>query len=389
LLWQRGRADPQIWYTLSTDGEWSGPSPIAGDSSGGRSPFVVPIDSGFGAVWEYSGRIVFAEFDSGTWSSPEFVTPAGDTGNSSPVLRYLGYRPWVIWTKVKPEGNEHAIKHSLYMDKLWSLPDTVAEAGDNQRPRVDKPGFRYMNASVSYESNITGDWEIYGRTADGASGSLHWNGQAENVSNNPLADDRFASFIDIPIVTVNRTAQSWFYFFAGTWVVQSTTGDSILVTSGPYDRSYRTVAPGTVSRNPDLSCGLGYSSVRVWSVWENNATGVWKLYGTRADIVVDVDPEEPMPTSFRLDQNYPNPFNPSTTITFSIPGGREYAVGGMETKLVVYDLLGREVAVLVNEKKEAGVYEVRLDGSHLASGVYLYRIVAGSFTETKRLVLIR
>jgi hypothetical protein len=96
-----------------------------------------------------------------------------------------------------------------------------------------------------------------------------------------------------------------------------------------------------------------------------------------------------VPTSARLDQNYPNPFNPSTTIAYSIPGSRESGVGSMETKLVVYDILGREVAVLVNEKKAPGSYEVKFDATALSSGVYFYCLQAGKFMETKKLVVLR
>ncbi len=88
------------------------------------------------------------------------------------------------------------------------------------------------------------------------------------------------------------------------------------------------------------------------------------------------------PTQFELKQNYPNPFNPTTTITFSIPSS-EFV------KLSVYNALGQEVATLVNQKLNAGQYSLLFDASNLVSGVYYYRIEAGNFTSTKRLVLLR
>ena len=90
-----------------------------------------------------------------------------------------------------------------------------------------------------------------------------------------------------------------------------------------------------------------------------------------------------------LQQNYPNPFNPSTTIRYTIAWSREHGVESRETKIVVYDILGREVATLVNEKKAPGDYEVRFDATGLASGVYFYRLQTGSFVETKKLLLLR
>ena len=94
--------------------------------------------------------------------------------------------------------------------------------------------------------------------------------------------------------------------------------------------------------------------------------------------------EHALPEKFRLDQNYPNPFNPATLIRYSIPVGAYN-----HTSLRVYDLLGREVAVLVNERQSPGTYEVRFDGSGLASGVYLCRLTAGSHTETMRMALVK
>ncbi len=96
-----------------------------------------------------------------------------------------------------------------------------------------------------------------------------------------------------------------------------------------------------------------------------------------------------LPVRCVLEQNYPNPFNPTTRIKYTIGGVREQGPGASNTRLVVYDLLGREVAVLVNEKKLPGTYEVQFDAGLLASGVYFYRLQAGSFIDTRKMLLIR
>jgi hypothetical protein len=89
-------------------------------------------------------------------------------------------------------------------------------------------------------------------------------------------------------------------------------------------------------------------------------------------------------------QNYPNPFNPTTAIRYSVraPIPLE-ATAACDVRLVVYDVLGREVEVLVNENKAPGSYEVTFDGSGLASGVYLYRLTAGDFIQTRKMVVMR
>ncbi len=87
---------------------------------------------------------------------------------------------------------------------------------------------------------------------------------------------------------------------------------------------------------------------------------------------------------FRLEQNYPNPFNPSTEIGYGVQGAGDGVV-----TLRIYDILGREVATLVNEVKLPGTYSVRFDASGLASGVYFYRMTAGHFADTKKLIVLR
>ncbi len=94
--------------------------------------------------------------------------------------------------------------------------------------------------------------------------------------------------------------------------------------------------------------------------------------------------DAPGPLSFALYQNYPNPFNPITTIRFTIPVGTS-----RYTSLRVYDLLGREVAVLVDEEKAPGTHSVRFDASDLSSGAYFYRLRAGDLTQAKKLVVIK
>jgi len=99
-------------------------------------------------------------------------------------------------------------------------------------------------------------------------------------------------------------------------------------------------------------------------------------------VVTSVKSSDQLPAHFSLQQNYPNPFNPETTIKYSLAKSEN-------VKLSVYDLLGREVSVLINEKQNAGPYEISFDGRNLASGVYFYRLSAGSFVDTRRMLLMK
>jgi len=100
------------------------------------------------------------------------------------------------------------------------------------------------------------------------------------------------------------------------------------------------------------------------------------------------------PESYFLSQNYPNPFNPSTTINFSIPfnvkSEMSTSQGGSNVKLIIYSVLGNEVATLVNERKNAGSYNIEFNGSNFSSGVYFYSLlVNGNITDTKRMILLK
>lgn len=109
------------------------------------------------------------------------------------------------------------------------------------------------------------------------------------------------------------------------------------------------------------------------------------------DLIADLDrPGSPIttleealtPKSYNLMQNYPNPFNPSTTIEYSIPSGSFVS-------LKIYDMAGKEVSTLVSKQQELGTYIVDWNASNLSSGVYFYRLNAGNFTETKKMILAK
>ena len=105
--------------------------------------------------------------------------------------------------------------------------------------------------------------------------------------------------------------------------------------------------------------------------------------------LVSVEDKVSSPTQFILHQNYPNPFNPSTTIKFAIPLVETNRDASLLTTLKVYDILGNEVATLVNEEKPAGNFEVEFVARDLVSGVYFYQLEAGNFFETKKMIYLK
>ena len=130
-----------------------------------------------------------------------------------------------------------------------------------------------------------------------------------------------------------------------------------------------------------------------WGIYDGDNSTLWEA-GEFENFPTSVEPGSTLPTNFELSQNYPNPFNPSTKIKYVIPAvGTQYTVSVL---LKVYDILGNEVATLVNEEKEPGFYEVEFSGAshsgnvrNLASGIYIYQMHAAEFVETKKMVLLR
>jgi hypothetical protein len=126
-----------------------------------------------------------------------------------------------------------------------------------------------------------------------------------------------------------------------------------------------------------LSFALTGNTIRGWAV---TASGLISRYNETVTGITHNENE--VPSSYSLSQNYPNPFNPSTKITYQLPKSEN-------VRVTVFDLLGREVAVLVNEFKTAGTYNIEFNASQLSSGVYLYRIDAGEFKDVKKMVLVK
>jgi len=167
------------------------------------------------------------------------------------------------------------------------------------------------------------------------------------------------------------------------WHNRNVEDDSIVVQrrvgSGSFV-NYAKVAPtDSVFRDSATSAG-GQYFYRL-SVWMKDSTEL-QSYPITINLLATWVPPAKGPSRFNLFDNFPNPFNPSTTIRYELP---KFSM----VRLSVYDILGREVSVLVNERKNAGSYEVKFDAAGLSSGVYFYRIQAGEFTQTKRLLLLK
>jgi len=142
----------------------------------------------------------------------------------------------------------------------------------------------------------------------------------------------------------------------------------------------------------EVNTNLTSTNVRSLIITSDGAGGKYLFAGTinggiwrrpLADMITSVQvSKKDIPKTFKLFQNYPNPFNPRTTIHFLLPSKSHVT-------LRVYDILGQELETLINEEREAGMYILQYDGLNLTSGIYFYRLQAGSYSETKKLILLK
>ena len=236
---------------------------------------------------------------------------------------------------------------------------------------------------------------------------------------NPLRAPLTGSSIPTPLLSMNTTEHNFgsidvnvpskdttFYLYN-----LGTGNDSVLITLDPKNvnpPSALEVSPAsgflafadslaiTFTFHPRdiIKSGLGLYSPIVKVESRTTAAELQKVMRFRLTGTVSVTDPSGVPSGFVLEQNYPNPFNPTTTIRFQVLAlaesveGAGGAVPGM-VKLGIYDALGREVAVLLNERMAPGAHSVEFDARNFASGAYLCRLTAGSFVETKRMVVLK
>ena len=264
------------------------------------------------------------------------------------------------------------------------------------------------SAETKVRAIIEKDGEIFAGTNGGV---YQLNGSSWDQKNTGLTNTNVTAITSISGYLFAGTSQgsvggvyissdngvNWTLSQSITWVTSLITiGSNIFV--GSYgDGVWRSTNLG--NSWSQINDGLGSGAYYVLSLGADNqyifagtgASSIWRR--PLSQVVTDVnDDQDSHPSKFSLSQNYPNPFNPSTKIKYSIPAS-EFVT------LKVYDVLGNEVATLADEYKPAGSYEVEFSAKggsasggnayNLSSGIYFYRLQAGSFVETKKLILMK
>ena len=178
------------------------------------------------------------------------------------------------------------------------------------------------------------------------------------------------------------------YIHIDFWNVNSTELNFFLISPGPNQQSVTLIPPATTEQwvSVDIPLSEFQPTVNLTEVFQMMFTGNGTIYLDNiyfSTMLTDVtEIENSVPSDFILEQNYPNPFNPSTNIRFSLPEANQVT-------LKVYDMLGQEVATLVNQFMNKGTFEIVFDASNLPSGIYHYVLKSGNFQSFKKMILIK
>ena len=347
-----------------------------------RSPIDSPATSMDLHYYTSSMQVVPASID------PQTVSARGTKSEYSGSVSYLPAGSSEYYLRVVNHSSRALFFH-IYED--WG-DGTVAFANGDPNYTIGQPASADHACAVgAYVSrtqwvSYNGIFEGYGYV-DGA--IAPWSSRGPRVDGARKPDIAAPGSITISMRDrhVYTTPDPHWVSSAGTspdtaYVVMQGTSMAAPAASG--------AAALILGRTPSLTAQQVYASIvssagvdASTGAVPNNTWGAGKLNAFGAVIVsMDVQPAPDAPAVYQLDQNYPNPFNPSTVIGYVIP--RTAFV-----RLVVFDLLGRTVRTLVSGMQGFGPHSVVFDGAGLASGVYFYRLTAGGFTQTRKLMIIR
>jgi hypothetical protein len=200
---------------------------------------------------------------------------------------------------------------------------------------------------------------------------IHWIEVAKITSPYPSAGEEFGTTIALngDLALIGGLSDVSFYLFRRV-------SDKVWTHLGTIDTSPR--SGGYVALDANTGTGvIGFS----WSTFSGYQSGS-ALVLSGLPVTAIEGPSQELPAAYQLHQNYPNPFNPTTTVRYDLPGASD-------VRLVMYDLLGQEVAVLAHGRQKQGTHKLTFDASNLASGVYFLRLTAGEFIQTRKIMVIR
>jgi len=428
VVWGDNRdGNYEIYYKRSTDNglNWGIDKRLTNNVSGSGEPSIAVFQSVVHIIWsderDGNSEIYYKRSTDGgsSWGTDKRLTNNLST-SLFPSVAVSGSTVHIVWRDDRDSNNEIYYKRSTDWGINWESDTRLTNnPAESWLPSIAVSGL--IVHVVWFDTRDSNEEIYYKRSTDGG---LTW-GQDTRLTNNAASSE--CPSISVSGSIVHVVWQDWRDGNPEIYYKRSTNGgtnwgaDTRLTTNfyesrypsvsvsgsvmhviwednrdGNYEIYYKRSTNGGMDWGTDTrltnnaasseSPSISVSDSAVYVVWYDFRDGNYEIYFKRnptGNLITEINKiSSEIFENYRLYQNYPNPFNPVTTIRYSLPRAGE-------VKLTIFDALGREVQTLLNEKQQAGVYEAVFDASIYPSGVYFYRLNSGSFTDTKKLLLIK
>jgi hypothetical protein len=370
----------EIYYKRSTDGGalWEADTRLSNNSSYSEFPSVSVSASEVHAVWtdnrDGNYEIYYRRSSDGgaSWGTETRLT-TNASFSLTPSVKSFGSSVHVVWRDNRDGNYEIYYKRSTDGGLSWGadtrLVNNIFDSGD---PSVSAAGSLLITV---WMDSRDGYWRVFSkRSTDGGS---TWSADTP-VTTNP-ADPSFpiiyVSSQNVHFAWQDYRNSNYEIYYKRSTDAGITWGTDLRLTNNP-----------AVSEIPSMYV---YGSA-VHTIWTDERDGNREIYYKRdpsGNLSGLITLGTEIPPGFSLSQNYPNPFNPSTKIKFNIPVASVRRTDIVS--LIIYDILGKQIKTLVNQQLSPGIYEVDFEGSDLSTGIYYYRLTAGNFIETKKMILVK
>ena len=381
IVWMDDRDEsyyPEIFYKRSTDGgiSWSADEKLTSNPSDPGIPSLAVSGNNIHIVWhdirDGNWEIYYKRStDNGiTWQPDARLTNDASVSERASIA-FWDNSIYVVWQDERDNDKEVYFKISTDNGTNWSGDIRLTNSvGESEAPTLAVEESN-INVVWSDSRNGIGNGEVYYKKSTDA--GLNWS-EDIRITTTPSASGRSSIAASSNFVHISWNEVWEIYYKRSTDYGITWEAETRITNNSSYSENSFVVT----------------SDSAVHLIWQDDPANNDDIYYKRnptGNIITDVVCiSNNTPNEFKLEQNYPNPFNPSTSIQYAI-GSRQFV------QLKVYDVLGNEVATLVNEEKAPGNYEVEFQSSvhsrQLASGVYYYQLRVGDYLETKKMLMLK
>ena len=377
IVWMDDRDEsfyPEVYYKRSTDGgiSWSADERLTSNPSDPGIPSLAVSGNNIHIVWhdirDGNWEIYYKRStDNGATWQPDIRLTNDVSISERASIALWNNSIYVVWQDERDNDREIYFKISTDNGTNWSGDIRLTNSvGESEAPTLAVEESN-LNVVWSDSRNGIGNGEVYYKKSTDA--GLNWS-EDIRITNTTVNSGRTSIAVSSNFVHISWN-EVWEIYYTRSTDQGST-----------WETETRITNNSSYSENSFV----GTSDSAVHLIWQDNPANNDDIYYKRnptGNIITDVVCiSNNFPTEFKLEQNYPNPFNPSTRIQYAI-SSRQFV------QLKVYDVLGNEVATLVNEEKPAGMYNVQFTMHNLSSGIYFYQLKAGNYFETKKMIYLK